>query len=158
MGQQFAKDIPRENNMAEAATGDFSKDDKTDAVPRENVPAATGNAPSTSPAYPVGCGDSLGGRELTLEGLLSMTPVVHGVDVVRQAARDLFLSCVKSQRNVRDVFFPQHMPHALEKKVDSNWFEFDKYACLYVCQVRQTIIALLPCGLHLAQWEGNKVP
>ena len=83
----------------------------------------------------IGDGDSDVAKELTLEGLLAMTPIVHGVDVVRNAARDLFLSCVKSQHNIHDVFFSDHVPHALEDKVDHDWFEFDKFACLYVCQV-----------------------
>ena len=83
----------------------------------------------------IGDGDNDVAKELTLEGLLAMTPIVHGVDVVRNAARDLFLSCVKSQHNVHDVFFSDHVPHALEDKVDHDWFEFDKFACLYVCQV-----------------------
>ena len=91
-----------------------------------------------TPTYSVkhqGDGDHDIPKELTLEGLLAMTPVVHGVDVVRNAARDLFLSCVKSQHNVHDIFFSDHVPHALEDKVDPDWFEFDKFACLYVCQV-----------------------
>ncbi len=75
-------------------------------------------------------------RELTLQGLLEMTPVVHGQDVVRNAARELFFSCVKNAPNVRDVFFPRETPHALASRVDPDSFDFETFACLYVCQVR----------------------
>lgn len=70
--------------------------------------------------------------ELTVETLLSMTPLVGGVDVVSKAARALFLSHVKSQPCVHDVFFPNHQKDELQNKIEKNWFDFDKFACLYV--------------------------
>ena len=121
MGQTLAKINPKSKM---ATTGNHVDDIKV--PPQEDESAL-------NPVEEVGGGNTA--KELTLEGLLAMTPVVHGVDVVRNAARDLFLSCVKSQHNVHDVFFPDHVPHALEDKVDYDWFEFDKFACLYVCQV-----------------------
>ena len=132
MGQTLAK-INSLDKMATSSGNhindiEVSKDDSRDA-----------------PTYPVkhqGDGDHDTAKELTLEGLLAMTPIVHGVDVVRNAARDLFLSCVKSQHNVHDIFFSDHVPHALEDKVDPDWFEFDKFSCLYVCQVSAPLLIL----------------
>ena len=49
-------------------------------------------------------------RVLTLENLIAMSPIVNGVDLVSRACRQLFLSHVKSQTNVRDTFFPEHEP------------------------------------------------
>ena len=70
---------------------------------------------------------------LTLDSLLAMTPVVNGVDLVSRASRQLFLSHVKSQTNVRDTFFPQHEPDRYEAHIDPQWFDFEEFANAFVC-------------------------
>ena len=73
---------------------------------------------------------------LTLDALLAMTPILNGQDLVRLAARHLFLCHVKYQPSVRDIFFPDHCNDATYGDViDSiSRFNFDQYAILYVCQ------------------------
>ena len=73
-------------------------------------------------------------RTLSLESLLAMTPVVNGVDLVGRAARQLFLSHVKSQANVRDTFFYGHERDRYEASIDPAWFDFEAFANIYVCQ------------------------
>ncbi|KAK2179136.1 hypothetical protein NP493_510g00001 [Ridgeia piscesae] len=62
-----------------------------------------------------------------------MTPIVNGCDVIRLAARHLLFSHVKSQPCVRETFFPGHVAVDAETKIDPNWFDFDTFACLVVC-------------------------
>lgn len=70
---------------------------------------------------------------LTLESLLAMSPIVNGVDLVSRACRQLFLSKVKSQTNVRDTFFPNHEPDRYEAGIDPQWFDFEEFANVFVC-------------------------
>ena len=69
-----------------------------------------------------------------VETLAAMTPIVNGCDVIRLAARHLLFSHVKSQPCVREIFFPGHVAVDAETKIDPNWFDFDTFACLVVCQ------------------------
>ena len=70
---------------------------------------------------------------LTIDSLLRMTPIFQGRDTVKVATRHLLLTKLKSQQTVRR-FFPSHMPSAFERLVDNDWFDFETYAVLYVCQ------------------------
>ena len=47
----------------------------------------------------------LAGSVLTIDSLFAMSPIVNGQDIVQLAARHVFLTKVKSQLAVRDVFF-----------------------------------------------------
>ena len=75
-----------------------------------------------------------GASPLSTSRLLAMTPFFQDSDIVRIAARHLFLSKVKSQSCVKDVFFRNHTKDAYEYLVDDNWFDFETYSVLYVCQ------------------------
>lgn len=65
---------------------------------------------------------------------MSMTPLVGDRDIVSEAARALFASVLRSQPSVRDVFFSEHRADPREHMVDSDWFDFDAFAAMYVCQ------------------------
>ena len=69
---------------------------------------------------------------LQVDTLADMTPIFNGCDVIRLAARHLLWSHVKSQRCVRDAFFPDHEPIEAERLIDPSLFDFDTYACLVV--------------------------
>ena len=70
---------------------------------------------------------------LTVESLMRMTPMFQGRDTVKIATRHLLLTKLKSQPSVRR-FFPQHRTDAFERLVRNDWFDFETYAVLYVCQ------------------------
>ena len=82
---------------------------------------------------------------LTLDALMTMTSVVNGQDIVQLASRHAFLSHVKRQPTVRDVFFPtlSRQPPvdnwspevAAALQDDVAWFDFSRYSVLYVAQV-----------------------
>jgi len=76
---------------------------------------------------------------LTIEALMDMTPVVDGRDLVRLAARHLFLGSVRQHESVQETFFPSaprehggEYSHAIEAAL--SWFETKDYAVLFVCQ------------------------
>lgn len=71
---------------------------------------------------------------LTVDSLMAMTPLFQEEDVVRIAARHLFLSKVKSQPGVKSVFFSDHKKDPYEYLVDNNWFDFETFSILFVCQ------------------------
>ncbi|KAI0214551.1 hypothetical protein LSAT2_000337 [Lamellibrachia satsuma] len=71
---------------------------------------------------------------LTVETLSAMTPIVNGCDIIRLAARHLLLSHVKSQQCVRATFFSSHTPVEAEAHIDPDWFDFDTFGCLVMCQ------------------------
>ena len=75
---------------------------------------------------------------------MAMTSVINGQDIVQLAARHVFVSHVKRQPRVRDIFFPTSSRQPL---VDSwspelaamlqdnvTWFDFSRYSVLYVAQ------------------------
>ena len=73
-------------------------------------------------------------QKLSVDSLLSMTPLVGDRDIVSEAARALFASTLRSQPSVNEIFFPDHRPDLKEASVDPDWFDFDTFAVLYVCQ------------------------
>ena len=76
-------------------------------------------------------------RAQTVDALLEMTPIVDNRDLVRLAARHLFLCQVKSEECVREVFFPQAGPDARYGEAvgaASAWFNVRDYAVLFVSQ------------------------
>lgn len=75
-------------------------------------------------------------QALTLDALLNMTPILNGQDVVRLAARHLLLGQVKVQPSVHEVFFPGQVSDPVYgDRVEANeWFHFDDFATLFVCQ------------------------
>lgn len=72
-------------------------------------------------------------RQMTLDRLLHMTPLINGVDLVGRTARQLFLSHLKSQPSVMETFFPTHERDPREANIDADWFDFDEFATLFVC-------------------------
>ena len=72
-------------------------------------------------------------RQMTLDRLLEMTPLINGVDLVGRTARQLFLSHLKSQPSVMETFFPKHERDSRENNIDADWFDFDEFATLFVC-------------------------
>lgn len=72
-------------------------------------------------------------RQMTLDRLLHMTPLINGVDLVGRTARQLFLSHLKSQPSVMETFFPTHERDTRENNIDADWFDFDEFATLFVC-------------------------
>jgi len=87
------------------------------------------------------CSDAM---TLTLDALMAMTSVVNGQDIVQLASRHVFLSHVKRQPSVRDVFFPTSSRQPLSDnwspevaavlQNDVTWFDFSRYSVLYVAQ------------------------
>ena len=91
---------------------------------------------------------------LTLDALMSMTSVVSGQDVVQLASRHAFLSHVKRQSSVRDIFFPSSSRQPLADnwsqevasvmQSDVAWFDFNRYSVLYVadaiCKLRDKFL------------------
>lgn len=77
---------------------------------------------------------TLNDNTLSVDALLAMTPIVNGQDLVAIACRHLFLSHVKSQPVVREVFFPSHQKDQHEQELEDTWFEFDRFAVYYACQ------------------------
>jgi len=95
---------------------------------------------------------------LTLDALMSMTPIVNGQDVVRLAARHVFLCQVKGQSCVRDAFFagsvadpvavdgsgtsatsslslgPPPLTSEYEAAAMTSWFDFSRYSILLAAQ------------------------
>ena len=89
---------------------------------------------------------------------MSMTPVVNGQDVVRLAARHLFLGQVKCQLPVRDIFFAgstadksngdgnfpcggaasqsgsRPLMSEYEAAAMTSWFDYSRYSVLFVAQ------------------------
>lgn len=65
-----------------------------------------------------------------------MTPILNGQDVVRLAARHLLLGQVKVQPSVHDVFFPGQVSDPVygDRIEAFEWFHFDDFATLFVCQ------------------------
>lgn len=70
---------------------------------------------------------------MTLDRLLTMTPLINGVDLVGRTARQLFLSHLKSQPSVMETFFPNHERDPREAQIDADWFDFDEFATLFIC-------------------------
>ena len=87
------------------------------------------------------CSDTM---TLTLNALMTMTSVVNGQDIVQLASRHAFISHVKRQPSVRDVFFPTSSRQALADswspevaavlQDDVTWFDFSRYSVLCVAQ------------------------
>lgn len=75
-------------------------------------------------------------QALTLDALLNMTPILNGQDIVRLAARHLLLGQVKVQPSVHDVFFPGQVSDPVygDRMEALEWFHFDDFATLFVCQ------------------------
>lgn len=91
---------------------------------------------------------------LTLDALMAMSSVVNGQDIVQLASRHAFLSHIKRQPSVRDVFF---LTSSRQPLVD-NWspelaavlqddvtlFDFSRYSVLYVadaiCKLRDKFL------------------
>lgn len=91
---------------------------------------------------------SLDKSRLSVDALLAMSPIVDGRDLVQMAARHLFLSLVKTQDNVREVFFPDHTKQDDNLRlIDQQWFDLRRFACLYlsqtICDIKDDI-----AGLH----------
>jgi hypothetical protein len=82
--------------------------------------------------------------EPTFDALVAMTPIVLGTDIVRLAARHLFLGQVKCQAPVHDVFFPTspkrpgvdcgRFGEVATMLDEITWFDFSRYSILYVAQ------------------------
>jgi len=86
---------------------------------------------------------------LTLDALMAMSSVVNGQDIVRLASRHAFLSHIKRQPSVRDVFFLTSSQPLVDNwspelaavlQDDVTWFDFSRYSVLYVadaiCKLR----------------------
>jgi hypothetical protein len=95
---------------------------------------------------------------MTVDALMSMTPIINGQDVVRLAARHVFLGHVKCQPPVRDVFFagatadqsndddgavsygspcppgPRPLMSEYEAAAMTSWFDFGRYSILFAAQ------------------------
>ena len=72
---------------------------------------------------------------LSLKGLMEMTPIHEGVDIVSRAARHMFLSIVKTQKTVHDVFFSTHKKQEQDSfALAKQYFDFERFANLFVCQ------------------------
>ncbi|ELU14379.1 hypothetical protein CAPTEDRAFT_224865 [Capitella teleta] len=72
--------------------------------------------------------------DLDVEILLRMTPEINGQDLPQLAARHLLVSVLKSQPSVHEVFFPKEKAHSCAASVDPDWFDFDSFSVLFVCQ------------------------
>ena len=83
------------------------------------------------PRYAINHGGS--DELLNLNSLFAMNPLINGVDLVGRASRQLFLSHVKNQPSVHDIFFPEHEKDRNESKIDPGWFDFDRFATVYTC-------------------------
>jgi len=91
---------------------------------------------------------------LTLDALMAMTSVVNGQDIVQLASRHAFLSHVKRQPTIRDIFFPTSSRQPLVDnwspgvaavlQDDITWFDFSRYSVLYVahaiCSLRDKFL------------------
>ena len=71
---------------------------------------------------------------LDVEVLLRMSPEVNGQDLPQLAARHLLVSVMKSQPSVRAAFFADRKAHCCEDLVCPDWFDFEEFAILFVCQ------------------------
>ncbi len=70
---------------------------------------------------------------LNLDSLMAMSPLYNGVDLVGRASRQLFLSFVKKQPSVYNIFFHNVEKDRYEDRIDSSWFDFDRFASVYTC-------------------------
>ena len=71
---------------------------------------------------------------LSVENLLEMSPLINDIDLVGRACRHLFMSHLKNQPSVHDLFFPDQTRDLNEDRIDPSWFDFDEFAALFACQ------------------------
>ena len=73
-------------------------------------------------------------NNLSVDGLMTMTPVFEGVDIVGSASRQLLLSRLKSEPHVTQIFFANHKKDDAEEKMDESWFDYEFFSTMLVCQ------------------------
>lgn len=72
--------------------------------------------------------------DLNIDNLMNLNPKFDELDVVNQACRNVFMNIIKHQESVFETFFSNVKMEYCDNEIDPDWFDFDEFSVLFVCQ------------------------